>query len=136
MHADLSEFNLILLDDEIYIIDVSQSVEQDHVMALEFLRKDCTNVNEYFRKREVATLSVRELFDFITDPNITGDNIDDCLDRLKKLSLEKGDPEGAGETRRKSARPGGSRPCVPSATGTSARRTRGNVRGRLRKRPS
>lgn len=88
VHADLSEFNLILLDDEIYIIDVSQSVEHDHVMALEFLRKDCTNVNEYFRKREVATLSVRELFDFITDPNITKDNINDCLDRLKKLSLE------------------------------------------------
>jgi hypothetical protein len=26
----------------IYVIDVSQSVEHDHVHALEFLRKDCT----------------------------------------------------------------------------------------------
>ena len=28
-----------------YIIDVSQSVEHDHPHALEFLRKDCTNIN-------------------------------------------------------------------------------------------
>ena len=28
----------------IYVIDVSQSVEHDHPHALEFLRKDCTNV--------------------------------------------------------------------------------------------
>lgn len=82
VHADLSEFNLILLDDDIYVIDVSQSVEQDHVMALEFLRKDCTNVNEYFRKKEVATLTTRELFDFITDPNINEQNIDECLHKL------------------------------------------------------
>ena len=29
----------------LYVIDVSQSVEHDHPHALEFLRKDCTNVN-------------------------------------------------------------------------------------------
>ena len=28
----------------VYVIDVSQSVEHDHVHALEFLRKDCTNI--------------------------------------------------------------------------------------------
>lgn len=86
VHADLSEFNLILLDDEIYIIDVSQSVEQDHVMALEFLRKDCTNVNDFFRKKEVATLTTRELFDFITDPTINDKNIDDCLTKLNQIA--------------------------------------------------
>lgn len=32
-----------------YIIDVSQSVEHDHPHALEFLRKDCTNVNGKYR---------------------------------------------------------------------------------------
>lgn len=30
---------------DVYIIDVSQSVEHDHPHALEFLRKDCANVN-------------------------------------------------------------------------------------------
>ena len=29
----------------VYIIDVSQAVEHDHPHALEFLRKDCANVN-------------------------------------------------------------------------------------------
>lgn len=89
VHADLSEFNLILLDDEIYIIDVSQSVEHDHVMALEFLRKDCANVNDYFSKREVATLTIRELFDFITDPNINRDNIDDYLATLNEIASKR-----------------------------------------------
>ena len=32
-------------NDGIYIIDVSQSVEHDHPHALEFLRKDCTNIS-------------------------------------------------------------------------------------------
>lgn len=89
VHADLSEFNLIFLDGEIYLIDVSQSVEQDHVMALEFLRKDCTNINEYFRKKEVATLTTRELFDFITDPNIDNDNIDECLHKLNEIASQR-----------------------------------------------
>ena len=30
------------------MIDVSQSVEHDHPHALEFLRKDCNNVNGMF----------------------------------------------------------------------------------------
>lgn len=89
VHADLSEFNLILLDDEIYIIDVSQSVEQDHVMALEFLRKDCANVNDYFRRKEVATLTTRELFDFITDPNIDKENIDEYLYELNQRASKR-----------------------------------------------
>ena len=32
----------------LYVIDVSQSVEHDHPHALEFLRKDCNNVNGMF----------------------------------------------------------------------------------------
>lgn len=30
---------------DVHIIDVSQAVEHDHPHALEFLRKDCANVN-------------------------------------------------------------------------------------------
>ncbi|KAG9510741.1 Serine/threonine-protein kinase RIO1, partial [Fragariocoptes setiger] len=86
VHADLSEFNMLYMDGEIYIIDVSQSVEHDHVMALEFLRKDCYNVNDYFRKRGIPTLTTRELFDFITDPNITKDNINEYLNRLNEIA--------------------------------------------------
>ncbi|XP_012659656.1 serine/threonine-protein kinase RIO1 [Otolemur garnettii] len=45
VHADLSEFNMLYHGGDVYIIDVSQSVEHDHPHALEFLRKDCANVN-------------------------------------------------------------------------------------------
>lgn len=44
VHADLSEYNMLYYDGSIVIIDVSQAVEHDHPMALEFLRKDCTNI--------------------------------------------------------------------------------------------
>lgn len=84
VHADLSEFNMLYMDGEVYIIDVSQSVEHDHPHALEFLRKDCTNVTEFFRKREVATMTLKQLFDFITDPSITEENMEECLDVLSE----------------------------------------------------
>ncbi|CAG8708977.1 15879_t:CDS:2, partial [Cetraspora pellucida] len=70
VHADLSEYNLLYNARTLYIIDVSQSVEHDHPHALEFLRKDCTNVTDYFKKKGVRVMSVKELFDFITDINI------------------------------------------------------------------
>lgn len=45
VHADLSEYNLLYEDGSIVVIDVSQSVEHDHPMALEFLRNDCNNIS-------------------------------------------------------------------------------------------
>ena len=59
-----------------FIIDVSQSVEHDHPHALEFLRKDCTNMTDFFKKNGVCTLTVKELFDFVVDPTINADNIE------------------------------------------------------------
>ncbi|KAK4886147.1 hypothetical protein RN001_002418 [Aquatica leii] len=84
VHADLSEFNILYQNDEIYVIDVSQSVEHDHPRALDFLRKDCTNITDFFRKKEVATMGIKQLFDFITDPTITEENMDECLEKLSE----------------------------------------------------
>ncbi|XP_018564797.1 serine/threonine-protein kinase RIO1 [Anoplophora glabripennis] len=91
VHADLSEFNMLYQDGQIYIIDVSQSVEHDHPHALEFLRKDCTNITEYFKKKDVATMGIKQLFDFITDPSINDDNMEQCLDMLAEQAAERGD---------------------------------------------
>nr|CAD7599407.1 unnamed protein product [Timema genevievae] len=84
VHADLSEFNMLYHNSQIYIIDVSQSVEHDHPHALDFLRKDCTNITEFFKRKEVATMTIKELFDFITDPTITEINIDEYLDKVSE----------------------------------------------------
>ena len=84
VHADLSEYNLLLHEGHLCIIDVSQSVEHNHPQALEFLRKDCANITEFFRKNKVCVMTVRELFDFVTDITITSDNIEDYLERAQE----------------------------------------------------
>lgn len=84
VHADFSEFNLLYHNGKIVIIDVSQSVEHEHPHALEFLRKDCTNITDFFRKKDVSTMTVKELFDFITDPTITDANMEECLEKMSE----------------------------------------------------
>ncbi|XP_024222422.2 serine/threonine-protein kinase RIO1 [Bombus impatiens] len=84
VHADLSEYNMLYHDGSIVIIDVSQAVEHDHPMALEFLRKDCTNITEFFKKNDVGVMPVKTLFDFITDPTITEENMDKYLDAISE----------------------------------------------------
>ncbi|KAB5535475.1 hypothetical protein PHYPO_G00118060 [Pangasianodon hypophthalmus] len=86
VHADLSEFNMLYHDGDAYIIDVSQSVEHDHPHALEFLRKDCSNVNDFFQKHNVAVMTVRELFEFVTDPSITSNNINQYLEKAMDIA--------------------------------------------------
>lgn len=74
VHADFSEYNLLVVDGtKIVVIDVSQSVEHDHPMALDFLRKDCLNVISFFSQRKCQVLDLRSLFDFITDPALNFD---------------------------------------------------------------
>ncbi|CAO1441244.1 unnamed protein product [Diamesa hyperborea] len=82
VHADLSEFNILYHEGTVVIIDVSQSVEQEHPQAFEFLRKDCLNISEFFRKKGVSTMTVKELFDFVTDRMITEENMEECLERI------------------------------------------------------
>ncbi|KAK2962501.1 putative serine/threonine protein kinase [Blattamonas nauphoetae] len=72
VHADLSEYNLLYFvkTEELWVIDVSQSVEHDHPHSLEFLRRDADIINKFFRHYDVHTLSARELFDYIVDAGL------------------------------------------------------------------
>lgn len=70
VHADFSEYNMLYHKGEVWVIDVSQSVEHDHPMALDFLRMDCTNINNFFKKKGLQVLNTQQTFDFITDVNI------------------------------------------------------------------
>lgn len=84
VHADFSEYNILLHDGHLCVIDVSQAVEHDHPQALEFLRKDCSNITEFFRKNGVCVMTGKELFDFVTDVTITESNIGDYLERAQE----------------------------------------------------
>ncbi|GMM47486.1 protein kinase [Pichia kluyveri] len=70
VHADLSEYNTIVHQDKLYVFDVSQSVEPDHPMAMDFLRMDIKNVNDFFsRIKKINVYPEREIFKFIITPH-------------------------------------------------------------------
>lgn len=73
MHADLSEYNLLYFKGDVWVIDVSQSVENDHPMALDFLRSDCSIMNTFFGKKGIRVLTTKEFFDFVTDLSLGND---------------------------------------------------------------
>lgn len=87
VHGDLSEYNLLWHNNLVYVIDVSQSVESDHPSALDFLRKDAANVNDFFRKTGgLNVMTTRQLFEFVTAP-LADDSPDaeaECLDTIMK----------------------------------------------------
>ena len=70
VHGDLSEYNLLWHNERPVIIDVSQSVELSHPYANDFLRKDVSNVTDYFSKKNMLVLSKLELFNFIVTKNL------------------------------------------------------------------
>ncbi|KAI8979913.1 hypothetical protein BDB01DRAFT_843923 [Pilobolus umbonatus] len=70
---------------QLYIIDVSQSVEHDHPHASEFLRKDLANVTDYFAKKGVRVMSVVDLFKFVTDMAFSNEEtvVDEELQKIQ-----------------------------------------------------
>ena len=91
------------------MIDVSQAVEHSHPNALEFLRIDATNITDFFRRKGVQTMSVRELFDFCTDPTLPADLRDTYLERMQaRIAERKQNPLPASDAAE--ARVGPSRP--------------------------
>lgn len=92
VHADLSEYNSIVHNDKLYIIDVSQSVEPDHPMALDFLRMDVKNVNDFFSRKKINVYPERLLFKYITEYNdnlgLKGDSDQELGYYLENLPLK------------------------------------------------
>ena len=50
VHSDLSEYNILMIDNEPMIIDVGQAVLTNHPMANEFLERDVRNILAFFTK--------------------------------------------------------------------------------------
>lgn len=74
------------MQDELYIIDVSQAVDLDHPRALDFLREDATHVNDFFRRAGIAVLTTRQLFEFVVDPLINQHNLPEAMKSLQQLA--------------------------------------------------
>ncbi|KAH8740070.1 extragenic suppressor of the bimD6 mutation-related [Cryptosporidium ryanae] len=50
IHGDMSEYNTLFYKGHLYVIDVSQSMEHDHPLGLEFLKRDCINASVFFSR--------------------------------------------------------------------------------------
>jgi RIO kinase 1 len=63
VHADLSEYNVMIWNDKPFIIDVSQAVPVTHPLADEFLKRDLENINKFFTKKNwgVEVIPVEEV---------------------------------------------------------------------------
>lgn len=70
IHGDLSEFNLVIHDGQITVIDVGQAVTVHHPNAEEFLERDCRNVASFFADLgvDVTTESLRAYLDAEASP--------------------------------------------------------------------
>ncbi|MCK4327463.1 MAG: serine protein kinase RIO [Candidatus Diapherotrites archaeon] len=60
VHADLSEFNVLWWQEKPWMIDIGQGVPLSHPKADQFLRRDCENVEKYFKKLGVKAEGLYE----------------------------------------------------------------------------
>ncbi|MCL2358910.1 MAG: serine/threonine protein kinase [Nitrososphaerota archaeon] len=66
IHADLSEYNLILRPDgHILIIDWPQAIKTDHKNATELLERDLKNVLTFFNRKFNVELTVAETYKYV-----------------------------------------------------------------------
>ena len=66
VHGDLSEYNLVVHEGELCVLDLGQAVTVHHPNSREFLERDCHNVAAFFR-RQGLEVSDDELLAFVRD---------------------------------------------------------------------
>ncbi|KAI9852745.1 MAG: protein kinase rio1 [Thelocarpon superellum] len=97
VHADLSEYNLLFRHGQLYVIDVSQSVEHDHPRSLDFLRMDVKNISDFFQRKGVDTLTEQTVFGFVTAPEgpVDEPGMPHALETLYQTRPDTGDGDDA-----------------------------------------
>ncbi|RZC53017.1 hypothetical protein C5167_011867 [Papaver somniferum] len=95
VHGDLSEYNILYYEGSLHIIDVSQSVDLDHPLALYFLRLDCIHVSDFFENNGVGVRPIHELLDFIVDSTITDESVECYLEKVQQEILARADVRSA-----------------------------------------
>lgn len=66
VHGDLSEFNIVVHDSQLWVIDLGQAVTVHHPNSREFLERDCENVANFF-SRQGLDADGEKLFDYVTN---------------------------------------------------------------------
>ena len=66
VHGDLSEYNIVVRGNELFILDLGQAVTVHHPNADEFLERDCRNVTNFFTRQGFA-VSADDCLAFVTD---------------------------------------------------------------------
>eukprot|EP01129_Flabellula_baltica_P007035 TRINITY_DN2695_c0_g1_i1.p1 TRINITY_DN2695_c0_g1~~TRINITY_DN2695_c0_g1_i1.p1 ORF type:complete len:397 (+),score=82.25 TRINITY_DN2695_c0_g1_i1:366-1556(+) len=84
VHADLGTFNILVYDNDLYIIDLAQAVLTEHPFSMDFLKRDCYNLTRFFYNQHQLQniMTTKEFFDFVTDPSII--DIDVFIDSKKE----------------------------------------------------
>ena len=67
VHADLSEYNVLMLGEVPYLIDFGQAVHIKHPEAINYLRRDVHNILHYFSKQYGVDKDEAKTFDWITN---------------------------------------------------------------------
>lgn len=55
VHGDLSEYNIVVHDSQLWVIDLGQAVTVHHPNSREFLERDCENVANFFSRQGLDT---------------------------------------------------------------------------------
>ena len=69
VHADLSEYNVMIWKNKPVIFDVAQSVLIKHPMAKRFIRRDLENLHRYFKRKISEIITVDEMYERVTGGN-------------------------------------------------------------------
>ena len=76
VHGDLSEYNVVVEDGELVVIDLGQAVTVHHPNSDMFLQRDCRNVAKFF-SRQGLDVTGEECYEFVVenaDPTVDGDD--------------------------------------------------------------
>jgi RIO kinase 1 len=65
VHGDLSEYNILVNDDDLVLIDVGQSLLYEHPMATELLINDVKNITHYFKRHYKIRTDPKKILDEI-----------------------------------------------------------------------
>jgi len=68
VHGDLSEYNVVVHDDQLYVLDLGQAVTTHHPNSREFLDRDCENVAAFFT-RQGHEVDSEHLVSYVTEPD-------------------------------------------------------------------